>query len=97
MNYSKDSERKNIGKGLPDMRTAKQACNAILLMSGTTNGKRAVEGWKSLKEKTGKDFEFVSKGREEEDLTLEWSCVARALQHIEFLKVLLTCITLKIE
>lgn len=65
------ADRKNIGKGLPDMRTAKQACNAILLMSGTTNGKRAVEGWKSLKEKTGKDFEFVSKGREEEDLTLD--------------------------
>ncbi len=31
-----------------------KAINAILLMSGATNGKRAVEGWKSMEEKTGK-------------------------------------------
>ena len=27
--------------------------NAILLMSGATNGKRAVEGWKSMEEENG--------------------------------------------
>ena len=49
----------------------KKAINAILLMSGATNGKRAVEGWKSMEEKTGKKLTHISKAREEEDYTLD--------------------------
>ncbi|MBW3496760.1 nitrate reductase subunit alpha [Bacillus sp. FDAARGOS_1420] len=65
------SRREGIGKGKPDLHSDKQAINAILLMSGATNGKRAVEGWKSMEEKTGKSLEHISAGREEEDYTLD--------------------------
>lgn len=65
------SKKEGIGKGLPDLYTDKQAINAILLMSGTTNGKRAVAGWKSMEKKTGQQLEEIAKGREEEDMTLE--------------------------
>ncbi|HDR7950956.1 TPA: nitrate reductase subunit alpha [Bacillus toyonensis] len=65
------SKREGIGKGYPDLYSDKQAISAILLMSGATNGKRAVEGWKSMEEKTGKSLEHISVGREEEDYTLD--------------------------
>lgn len=65
------SRHEGIGKGYPDLYTDKKAINAILLMSGATNGKRAVEGWKSLEKKTGKKLSHISEGREEEDYTLE--------------------------
>ncbi len=65
------SKREGAGKGYPDLYSDKQAINAILLMSGATNGKRAVEGWKSMEEKTGKSLEHISAGREEEDYTLD--------------------------
>ncbi|PFO08380.1 nitrate reductase subunit alpha [Bacillus sp. AFS076308] len=65
------SKHVGIGKGYPDLYSDKKAINAILLMSGATNGKRAVEGWKSMEEKTGKKLSHVSEGREEEDYTLD--------------------------
>ncbi|WP_066062353.1 nitrate reductase subunit alpha [Neobacillus soli] len=65
------SKHEGIGKGYPDLFSDKQAINAILLMSGATNGKRAVEGWKSMEEKTGKKLSYISEGREEEDYTLD--------------------------
>lgn len=65
------SKHEGIGKGYPDLYSDKKAINAILLMSGATNGKRAVEGWKSMEEKTGKKLSHVSEGREEEDYTLD--------------------------
>ncbi|MYL45331.1 nitrate reductase subunit alpha [Virgibacillus halodenitrificans] len=65
------SSREGIGKGNPDLYTDKQAINAILLMSGATNGKRAVAGWKSLEAKTGQKLEEIAKAREEDDYTLE--------------------------
>lgn len=64
------SKREGIGKGNPDLYTDKQAINAILLMSGATNGKRAVAGWKSLEAKTGQRLEEIAKAREEDDYTL---------------------------
>lgn len=63
-------KREGVGKGNPDLYTDIQAINAILLMSGATNGKRAVEGWKSLEKKTGLKLEDIAKPREEEDFTL---------------------------
>jgi nitrate reductase / nitrite oxidoreductase, alpha subunit len=65
------NKREGISKGNPDLYTDKQAINAILLMSGATNGKRAVEGWKSLEEKTGKKLTEIAAPREEEDYTLD--------------------------
>ena len=65
------NKREGIGKGNPDLYTDKQAINAILLMSGATNGKRAVEGWKSLEEKTGQKLTEIAAPREEEDYTLD--------------------------
>ncbi|UJL46686.1 nitrate reductase subunit alpha [Virgibacillus sp. NKC19-16] len=65
------SKRDGIGKGHPDLYTDKQAIEAILLMSGATNGKRAVEGWKSLEEKTGQNLSDIASGREEEAFTLD--------------------------
>ncbi|TMN23682.1 nitrate reductase subunit alpha [Lentibacillus cibarius] len=64
------SKREGIGKGNPDLYTDEQAINAILLMSGATNGKRAVAGWKSLETKTGQKLEDIAKPRAEEDHTL---------------------------
>lgn len=65
------SKREGIGKGRPDLHSDKKAIEMILLMSGATNGKRAVEGWKSLSEKTGQDLSDIAEGREEDAYTLD--------------------------
>src|SRR5699024_5846357 len=65
------SKHEGIGKGNPDLYTDKKAIEMILLMSGATNGKRAVEGWNSLAEKTGKDLSGIAQGKEEEAYTLD--------------------------
>lgn len=64
------SRREGVGQGLPDLSSDKQAIEAILFMSGATNGKRAVEEWKALEKKTGQKLEHIAKGREDEDFTL---------------------------
>lgn len=70
------SKREGIGRGNPDLYSDKQAIEAILLMSGATNGKRAVEGWRSLEAKTGQHLAEIAEPREEEwfslnDLTVQ--------------------------
>lgn len=65
------SKREGIGKGNPDLSTDEKAINAILLMSGASNGKRAVEGWKSMEAKTGQKLTEIAEAREEEDFTLK--------------------------
>lgn len=64
------SRREGVGKGLPELYTDKQMIEAILLMSGTTNGQRAVEGWRSMEAKTGKKLTEIAEPREEEAFTL---------------------------
>src|SRR5699024_891374 len=64
------SRREGIGKDHPDLYSDEQAVNAILAMSGATNGKRAVAGWKSLEAKTGQKLEDIASSRAEEDHTL---------------------------
>ncbi len=64
------STRDGIGKGQPELYHDTQAINAILLMSGATNGRRAVEGWESMEQKTGKSLTHISKPREEDDYTM---------------------------
>ena len=52
-------------------------------MSGATNGKRAVEGWKSMEEKTGQKLGAKSaEPREEEDYTLDAITVQPRTCHI---------------
>jgi nitrate reductase / nitrite oxidoreductase, alpha subunit len=65
------SKREGIGKGLPDLYADKQAIEAILLMSGATNGKRAVEGWRSIEAITGKQLTHIAEPRGEEAFTLD--------------------------
>jgi len=62
--------REGLGKGRPDLYTAKHAIEAILDMSGATNGKRAVAGWKSLEKKTGLKLTDIAAGHEEDAYTL---------------------------
>ncbi|WP_027417349.1 nitrate reductase subunit alpha [Aneurinibacillus terranovensis] len=64
------SKREGVGKGRPDLYHDKQAIDAILTLSGATNGDRAVEGWKSLSNVTGLDLTGIALGREEEAFTL---------------------------
>jgi nitrate reductase alpha subunit len=64
------SKREGIGKGNPELYEDKQAIEAILLMSGATNGKRAVAGWKSMEAVTGKELADIAAPREEEAFTL---------------------------
>lgn len=65
------SRREGLGKGYPELYTDKQAIEAILLMSGATNGKRAVAGWESMEAKTGKKLREIAEPREEEAFTLQ--------------------------
>ncbi|MUV36734.1 Respiratory nitrate reductase 1 alpha chain [Lentibacillus sp. JNUCC-1] len=65
------SKREGLAKGRPDLYTDKHAIDAILLMSGATNGKRAVEGWNSLAKNTGQDLNEIALGREDDDYTLD--------------------------
>jgi len=62
--------REGLGKGRPDLYSAKHAIEAILDMSGATNGKRAVAGWKSLEKKTGQKLAEIAQGHEEDAYTL---------------------------
>ncbi|MCL6597386.1 MAG: nitrate reductase subunit alpha [Alicyclobacillus macrosporangiidus] len=49
------SDREGPGFGRPEIRTELQAAEAILTLSGTTNGHRAKEEWQALSEITGLD------------------------------------------
>jgi nitrate reductase / nitrite oxidoreductase, alpha subunit len=64
------NKRDGLGKGRPDMYYADNAIEAVLEMSGATNGKRAVQGWKSLEGKTGKKLTEIAAGHEEDAYTL---------------------------
>ena len=49
-------EDKNlISRGMPSIYEAKQACDAVMGLSTTTNGSVAVRAWKDLEKKTGLD------------------------------------------
>ncbi|HET7580214.1 MAG TPA: nitrate reductase subunit alpha [Bacillales bacterium] len=66
------SKREGIGEGRPDLYTDKQVAEAILTLSGATNGRRAAEGWEALSESTGIDeLKEIPQGRQEEAYTLD--------------------------
>lgn len=55
------SKREGLGKGHPDLYSDIKAAETILLMSGATNGRRAVEGWKSMEEKPARTYQILPK------------------------------------
>jgi nitrate reductase alpha subunit len=55
----------------PSFARAEQVAEAILRLSGTTNGELAVQGWETLSKRVGRDLSGVSKDREDELITFE--------------------------
>lgn len=60
-----------IGKGRPLVDTDIKACDAVLMLSGTTNGRLAVEGFKDLEKRTGTRLADLAEGDEERRITFE--------------------------
>ena len=70
------SQRPGPGRGRPRLWTGRQAAEAILTLSGPTNGHRAVEEWRALEETTGLGLMEAIRGREDtayrfDDLTVQ--------------------------
>lgn len=70
------STRPGPGLGRPSLWTGKQAAEAILTLSGATNGHRAVEEWQALEKTTGLSLMTAIHGREDtvyrfDDLTVQ--------------------------
>lgn len=55
----------------PSLMWADQVCDAILTLSGTTNGRLAVQGWNTLGQRAGQDLSQVSADREDVRITYE--------------------------
>lgn len=61
-----------VSYGMPSIYDARQAVEAVMGLSTTTNGKVAVKAFKSLNEKTGlKNLEHLAKDRESERFTFD--------------------------
>ncbi len=52
--------------GCPDLREAKRACEAVLTLSGSSNGQVAVRAWEALERTTGQSLTPLARGREDE-------------------------------
>ncbi|MFD2657080.1 nitrate reductase subunit alpha [Gracilibacillus thailandensis] len=62
-------EEEGISKGLPNITDARDACEAILRLSSTTNGKVAVKAWEALEKQTNLELKDLAEEREEELFT----------------------------
>ncbi len=60
-----------MAKGCPNISEAKQAAEAILTLSSTSNGKVAVKAWESLENITNLKLKDMAEEREEECFTFE--------------------------
>ena len=56
--------RGGVADGRPSLETVQKACEAILMLSGTTNGRLATEGFRSLERVTGVKLADLSGTRE---------------------------------
>jgi nitrate reductase alpha subunit len=63
--------RDGPGAGRPALRRDVDMCEAILSLSGTTNGRLAVESFRALEQRTGRPLEQISAEREDERMTLQ--------------------------
>ncbi|WP_030546881.1 nitrate reductase subunit alpha [Streptomyces albus] len=61
--------RGGAADGRPSLATASHMCEAILALSGTTNGRLATEGFRALEERTGTEMAHLSAEREGERIT----------------------------
>ena len=66
-----ESRREGPGQGLPQLETPEQAANAILALSGSTNGHQAQAGWRALESSTSLPLAHVAAGREDDRCTLK--------------------------
>ena len=58
-----------VGAGRPELKRAEQVCETILALSGTTNGRISVEGFRQLERRTGVKLADLAEEREEELIT----------------------------
>jgi nitrate reductase alpha subunit len=63
--------RGGIADGRPSLRRVQDACETILALSGTTNGRLATEGFRTLERTTGVELADLSAGREDERITFQ--------------------------
>ncbi|MEC3637683.1 nitrate reductase subunit alpha [Bacillus halotolerans] len=61
----------SVAKGCPNISEAKQAAEAVLTLSSTSNGKVAVKAWESLEDITNLKLKDLAEEREEECFTFE--------------------------
>ncbi|EUA50370.1 respiratory nitrate reductase, alpha subunit domain protein [Mycobacterium xenopi 3993] len=57
------------GQGRPAITTANRMADVILLLSGTSNGRLAVEGFRELEKRTGQRLAHLAEGSEEKRIT----------------------------
>jgi nitrate reductase alpha subunit len=57
------------GHGRPAITTANRMADVILLLSGTSNGRLAVEGFLELEKRTGQRLAYLAEGSEEKRIT----------------------------
>ncbi|MCM3567761.1 nitrate reductase subunit alpha [Neobacillus mesonae] len=60
-----------VADGCPKLNTAKDACEATLTLSSTSNGRMAVKAWEALEKKTNLELTDLATEREEECFTFE--------------------------
>ena len=66
------SEPSFVSHGSPSIYEAREACNTVLALSSSTNGKLAVRSWEAMEKKTGlTGLTSISKGREEDAITFD--------------------------
>jgi nitrate reductase alpha subunit len=61
--------RGGVGDGRPSLRDARHVCEAILTMSGTTNGHLAVQGFQTLERRTGRQLHDLAAEHEGKQIT----------------------------
>ena len=61
--------RFGVTEGRPLLDRADQVCEAILALSGTTNGRLAVQGFETLEQRTGTKLRDLAETREDEQIT----------------------------
>jgi len=58
-----------VADGRPSLATAQQACEAILTLSGVSNGRVAVEGFRQLEKRTGRELADLALDNEGKHIT----------------------------
>ncbi|WP_238883786.1 nitrate reductase subunit alpha [Clostridium sp. YIM B02551] len=63
--------REGVAQGCPDLTVDRNACEAVLMLSSTTNGTVAVREWEGLEKKTSLELKEYALERAEERFTFE--------------------------